>query len=71
MVGGKAALGELTLLPNAFRCLIIAAEDFLVPVTEDLLHDLPVGVFDVASDVIQTRSVIALEWTRSMFDDVS
>ena len=52
---------RLTLPPDAFRCLIIATEDILVPVPEDLVHHASCCIFDIAGDIVQACSIVALE----------
>ena len=55
-----------TLSPDTFSRLIVSKEDVLVPMAEDLMHHSSRCIFDVAGDVIQTCSSIALEATLSI-----
>lgn len=52
-----------TLSPNAFRCLIGAEKDLLMPVTEDLMYRFAVSVENITSDVIQACSIVTLNET--------
>ena len=59
-----ASFLPLTLTPNTFRRLIVAAENVLVPMAEDFVHDAARRIFNITSDIVQSRSIITLNETK-------
>ena len=55
---------SLTLSPNTFRRLIVATENIFVPMAEDFVHNASRRIFDITSDVVQSRSIITLNETK-------